>query len=194
MKTIYIDFDNTIAETNKRVIDILNKRYNLNKTEDDLKDYGFNSIYPISESEKLEIFESDEFWEELEFKPGVLEVINKYQNIYDFVIVSKGTKINIDKKKLFINKYIPNVNLIPILGQSFDKSIVDMKNSIQIDDNCECLETNAEIKILYKSFNDFPWQQSNTINNNMIVNSWDDIDSILSFYSNYDCKTLEQIR
>ena len=55
MNTIYLDFDNTIVESNKRVIDILNNRYNLSKTESDLNDYHFNSIYPITEKEKLAI-------------------------------------------------------------------------------------------------------------------------------------------
>ena len=44
MNTIYLDFDNTIVESNKRVIDILNNRYNLSKTESDLNDCHFNYI------------------------------------------------------------------------------------------------------------------------------------------------------
>ena len=47
--TIYLDFDNTIVESNKRIIDMLNKKYGTSKTEDDLFDYNYNSFYPISE-------------------------------------------------------------------------------------------------------------------------------------------------
>ena len=77
MDTIYLDFDNTIVESNKKIIEILNNKYNLSKTEDDMNDYEFHSIYPISEKEKLDMFESDEFYTNLEFKPMVLEVLNK---------------------------------------------------------------------------------------------------------------------
>ena len=66
--TIYLDFDNTIVESNKRIIDMLNKKYGTSKTEDDLFDYNYNSIYPISEKEKLQMFESEEFYNGLEFK------------------------------------------------------------------------------------------------------------------------------
>ena len=35
MNTIYIDFDNTIVESNKKIIELLNKEYGLSKTESD---------------------------------------------------------------------------------------------------------------------------------------------------------------
>ena len=40
MTTVYVDFDNTIVESNQKVIEILNDKYGLNKSEDDLEDYG----------------------------------------------------------------------------------------------------------------------------------------------------------
>ena len=74
MKTVYVDFDNTIVESNQRVIEILNKRYGLSKTEDDMVDYGYKSIAPITEEEKLEIFASDDFFSNLRFKSDFLKV------------------------------------------------------------------------------------------------------------------------
>ena len=67
MTTVYVDFDNTIVESNQKVIEILNDKYGLNKSEDDLEDYGYTSIAPITEEEKLGIFESDEFFSNLKF-------------------------------------------------------------------------------------------------------------------------------
>ena len=69
-----------------------------------------------------------------------------------------------------------------------------MKNSIQIDDNLKCLETNASLKILYKNFNDFPWQRPTGNEECISVNTWEEIDDILNFYKNYNCETLEEIR
>ena len=194
MNTIYLDFDNTIVESNKRVIDILNNRYNLSKTESDLNDYHFNSIYPITENEKLAIFESDEFYDNLKFKPGVLEVVYKYFAFYNIIIVSKGTKDNLLKKEKWIKSHLPfNFKFISLKGQSLNKKI-DMKNSIQIDDNLKCLETNASLKILYKNFNEFPWQRPTGNEECISVNTWEEIDDILNFYKNYNCETLEEIR
>ena len=53
----------------------------MDKTEDDLKDYNYSSIYPITEKEKNQMFESDNFYNGLEFKSGVLDVLNKYYQI-----------------------------------------------------------------------------------------------------------------
>lgn len=194
MNTIYLDFDNTIVESNKRVIKILNDKYNISKTESDLTDYHFNSIYPISEKEKLEIFESDEFYNNLELKPGVMDVLNKYFNFFNIVIVSKGTKNNLLKKEEWIKKNLPfNFKFIGLKGQSFNKKI-DMKNSIQIDDNIKSLDTNASLKILYKNFNEFPWQKPSGNEEYIPVDTWEQIDSILNFYKDYNCETLEEIR
>lgn len=195
MKTIYLDFDNTMVESNKRIIEILNSKYHTSKTENDLKDYQFDSIYPISEQEKLEMFESDEFYSGLEFKPQVLEVLNKYKDSYNFIIVSKGTPNNLVKKQNWIISHLPyNLKFIGLSGQTFKKDEIDMSDGIQIDDNFSCLKTNAALKILYKSFNQFPWQQPDTDDEYIAVNTWEEIDSILDFYGKYNCKTLEKIR
>lgn len=195
MDTIYLDFDNTIVESNKKIIEILNNKYNLSKTEDDMNDYEFHSIYPISEKEKLDMFESDEFYTNLEFKPMVLEVLNKYKDVYNIIIVSKGTKNNLIKKEQWLKDNLPyQLKFIGLSGQSFNKSEIDMSNGIQIDDNFNCLKTNAGLKILYKSFNQFPWQRPNSNEEYIAVNTWEEIDSILDFYRNYNCKTLEKIR
>lgn len=195
MKNIYLDFDNTLVESNKCVIKILNKKYHISKTEADIKDYHFNSIYPISEKEKIEIFESDEFYNLLEFKPQVLDVLNKYKDSYNIIIVSKGTENNLIKKEEWLHKNLPyEIQFIGLTGQSFAKDSVDMSDGIQIDDNFNCLKTNALLKILYKSFNQFPWQKANSNDEYIAVNTWEEIDSILNFYKNYNIKTLEKIK
>ena len=58
MNTIYIDFDNTIVESNKKIIELLNKEYGLSKTESDLIDYNYNSIAPITRQEKVALLSS----------------------------------------------------------------------------------------------------------------------------------------
>lgn len=181
MLKIFIDFDSTLVETNKRVVEILNANYNLDKTEDDVKDYNYQSIYPISESEKKSIFESDVFFNGLKFKPGALDFISKYKNMIELVICTSGTKKNIDLKKEFIKNSLLNLEIIGVLN-TIDKSSIDMTNGIQIDDNICSLNTNANLKILYKDFRSYYWQKNNNMLDLYEVNTWEEIENIIDFY------------
>lgn len=195
MITIYLDFDNTIVESNKRVIEILNERYGENKNEDDLWDYGYNSIHNISEEEKLSIFESDDFFKDLQFKPRAIDTINKRYEQFNWVITTKGTDINLEKKFAWLDKYWPfKMDRVGITNNNFSKSSVDMTNGIQIDDVAAALDTKATVKILYKDYKNYRWQQVNPCDNILVVNDWDEIDTILSFYSEFDMKTLNKRR
>lgn len=192
MVTIYIDFDNTIVESNQKIIEILNKKYNTSKTEEDLKDYNYNSIVDITEKEKNEIFESDEFFKNLSFKKGFLDFFNDNKDDYKIIIVSKGSALNLDKKEEWLQEHLSGrFEFIGIQDLYTSKSIVDMADSIQIDDCTKELNTNAQIKILYKSSNNFPWQQDYENTSILIANTWEEISDVVSFYSKYDYKSLE---
>lgn len=193
MTTVYVDFDNTIVESNQKVIEILNDKYGLNKSEDDLEDYGYTSIAPITEEEKLGIFESDEFFSNLKFKSDFLKVLNKYDGKVKFIITTKGTAENLKKKEQWVKENIPgNVGFAGITNNSLSKKQVDMTNGIQIDDCTAALDTNADIKILYKDNHNFNWQSNYNNTDILVVNTWLEIDDILSFYSSYDYKTLSK--
>lgn len=193
MTTVYVDFDNTIVESNQKVIEILNDKYGLNKSEDDLEDYGYTSIAPITEEEKLGIFESDEFFSNLKFKSDFLKVLNKYDGRVKFIITTKGTAENLKKKEQWVKENIPgNVSFVGITNNSLSKKQVDMINGIQIDDCTAALDTNADIKILYKDNHNFNWQSNYNNTDILVVNTWLEIDDILSFYSSYDYKTLSK--
>ena len=193
MTTVYVDFDHTIVESNHKVIEIFNDQSGLNKSEDDLEDYGYTSIAPITEEEKLGIFESDEFFSNLKFKSDFLKVLNKYDGKVKFVITTKGTAENLKKKEQWIKENIPgNISFVGITNNSLSKRQVDMTNGIQIDDCTAALDTNADIKILYKDNHNFNWQSNYNNTDILVVNTWLEIDDILSFYSSYDYKTLSK--
>lgn len=195
MITIYLDFDNTIVESNKKVIEILNKRYGEDKNEKDLLDYGYNSIHKISEQEKLSIFESNEFFTNLEFKPHIIDIITKNYTKFNWVITTKGTKLNLEKKFKWLDEYWPfDMQKVGITNDNLSKSIVDMSDGIQIDDVAAALDTKAALKILYKDYNNFCWQQINPGDDILVVNSWEEIDKILEFYNKFDVKTLKKRR
>lgn len=195
MQTIYLDFDNTLVESNKRIIEILNKRYHLNKSENDLSDYYYNSICSkVTKNEIDAIFDSKEFFDGLEFKPFALEIFNKYKDKYEIVITTKGTVDNLELKEQWLrDKLGKEISFLGLSGNPHDKSSVNMKNGIQIDDNSSCLRTNASVRILYRDGHSYPWQKGFTNNNILLVDNWQQIDEILNFYSKYDVKTLNKI-
>lgn len=193
MITVYLDFDNTMVESNKRVIEILNERYGENKSEDDLEDYGYNSIHNITENEKLSIFESDDFFTNLQLKPRILDVVAKNYDKFNWVITTKGTELNLKKKFDWIDKNWPfTMRRVGINNKNLSKASVNMSGGIQIDDVSAALDTKAGVKILYKDYRDYYWQHTNPCDNILIVNDWDEIDKILDFYSNFDIETLEE--
>lgn len=194
MQKIFLDFDNTLVESDKRIIEILNKRYNLNKTENDLTDCYYTSIYnKVTEEEIEDIFASEEFFDGLEFKPFAYDMFNKYKDKYEIVITTKGSWYNLELKESWIRNHLDSeVSFLGLSGDAHDKSSVNMKNGIQIDDNSNCLRTNAGIKILYKDNHNYPWQRKYINKNILLVDSWEQIDEILEFYSKYDNKTLDR--
>ena len=194
MKTVFIDFDNTIAESNKKIIDILNLKYNISKTEKDLQDYNFASIVPINILEKVQLFESDEFFTELELKEGFIDFYNKYKDVLDIVVVSIGSEANLNKKSEWLRDNISNdIKFQGITSTDEGKSSINMQDGLQIDDCTSSLKTNALIKVLYKSGNNYDWQQDFTNTDIIVVNSWDEISEIIDFYLEYDYKTLVRL-
>lgn len=194
MRTIYFDFDNTMVETNRRIIEILNKKYNLSKTEADLTDLDYISIAPITKDEKVKILESDEFFSNLSFKDGFLAMLNKYCDKFHFVVIAKGTEESLKKKEKWVKNNVPfSVGFVKISESSLCKKNIYKKGCIQIASNIDLLNTNAEMKILYKSGNKFDWQTDYTNTDILVADTWSQIDDILSFYSLYDYTTLDII-
>jgi 5'(3')-deoxyribonucleotidase len=193
MTTIYIDFDNTIVESNEKIIELINKKYGTDKTEEDLRDYGYKSIYPITQEEKVKLFESEDFFNNLNFKPGCLDVLKKHKDKNKFIIISVGTTNNLIKKEKWIKDNVPfEVPMVKVLSTDPSKKHIDMKDCIQIDDNTFSLDTNAPIKVLYKDYHQFSWQKITV--NSLIneLNTWQQIDELLSFYEIYDINTLNR--
>lgn len=180
-KTIFVDFDDTFVNSIETVIGILNNRYGLNKTASDLKDWKFNSIVGcLTRSDVNELFECDEFWNNIKVFDGAIECLKDY-NVF---ICSCGTKKNIENKIKFIKSLGLEYGFKMIDTASGkngkDKKDFDMSGCIQIDDRFDNLSgTNASVKILYKNFNNYPWQEIGSNSNIYIANNWKDVDDIL---------------
>lgn len=188
---IYVDCDDTILNSSKTVIRILNQRYGANKTMSDLNDWSYQSIVPgVTQNEILGIYESDEFWKDVQLNTEFLKVFHTLKDKFCWKILSRGTKKNLEQKKLFVDKYlhIPFIGL-PITSskQSCATKEFDMVGCIQIDDHMGCLQgSSASVKLLLQNGRLQSWNQPEPNEDNLYTAlSWDEIETMLEFFSKF---------
>lgn len=159
MKTLFIDFDSTIVDSSRAVIDVLNK-YCIKEKEHKIKEthtleWNFTDIVPKKYQVLIpSIFETPMFFKELKLFDGVYETLEEISKYTRVVIVSIGTRLNIKQKMDWIETHLPFVEFIPIIKKQenlvMNKSIINMSNGIMIDDHEDNLYScNADIKVCY---------------------------------------------
>lgn len=188
---LFIDADDTILESSKAFIDIVNRQDNINppKTYEELQDWRYQSLFPYMTTKRVaEIYDSEEFFNIVKVNPDFKSFYLKYENDFEWYIVTKGHKSNIEHKQKYFKKHFPKAKVVgcrfdSIEGQNFDKSHVDMDYGIQIDDRTDCLiGSNANIKILFKNNRDFYWNRTDMTSEPIyIMNSWKEIIETLEF-------------
>lgn len=183
---IYLDCDDTIINSSKCIIEILNKKNGTNKTIDDLKDFNYRSIdKTLNTFSVLKLFESDEFWGNVQYNSDFLDYNEFLNDNFNIEIVSCGSKDNLSKKEKFLKSLEYKFNGVLINDDvNLCKKCINMQNGIQIDDNMSSMEnTNAAIKILLKNEHDFPWNKpKSNIDNLYVAQNWKEIYQILEFF------------
>lgn len=191
---IFVDADDTILQSSETVIDILNNKFQISprKTIENLKDWGYRSIYNNVSGEMIsKIYESEEFFSQVRVNPAFDAFYNIFKDKLDFHIVTKGTYVNLKKKEKYFKDRYPEIHFIgcPLYYEdmNYSKESVDMQEGIQIDDRVDCLSTNAGCKILYKNYKDFEWNKyTGEVEGNLyIANTWKDIETCVDFFLNH---------
>lgn len=191
--TIYLDCDDTILYSSEAVIRILNKRYGLSKTIDDLKDWGYRSIVPtITQEEIAEIYGSKEFWREACFNREFLKVYKRLRKQFNWVIVSRGTPENLAYKQKMLKRKMGGrtefdcMLIVPGDKTNGSKGDIDMTGGIQIDDAMGCLEgTTAAIRILFRAKEGY-WNRPTPDEDNLyVVHNWQEIGEMLAFFNEH---------
>lgn len=155
---VYMDVDDVILLSTETVLDILNQRYNIDppKTIKDVKQWNYKSIYrKITQKEINDIFDSDDFWDNVKVSQKFLDMVCQpwFIRDYNLIFFTKGTVTNLTKKKEFfesIDCALPPYQYIGI-DPELNKNDFDLTNGIQVDDNIYNLNTNATWKILLKN-------------------------------------------
>ena len=186
---IFLDCDDTIMNSSECIIDLLNKKNGTNKTIRDLKDFHYRSIDKmLTDEDVIRLFESDEFWDSVDYNNGFLEIKDFIDSNFDVEVVSCGTELNLKKKKEKLKPLGYKFTGILIKDDSnLCKKCIDMQNGIQIDDNMSSMSnTNAAIKILFQNNSDFTWNRPKPNADNLyVVQTWKQIFQILEFFKKY---------
>ena len=182
---LFIDFDNTIANSSEVIVDMLNEHFDKNENFEKLRKYDFSDLFPECSYWDIEkFFNSDEMFERLKIFPNMIETVDAFKDFFDEIsIVTIGTKDNLENKKRFLKENNLELTFYGIEnnGRS-DKSSVDMHNGVFIDDHIGCLHSsNAKIKILMKNVENGEWNRVEPNDDIYVVNNWYEVYSIFDF-------------
>lgn len=182
---LFIDFDNTIANSSEVIVDMLNEHFDKNENFEKLRKYDFSDLFPECSYWDIEkSFNSDEMFERLKIFPNMIETVDAFKDFFDEIsIVTIGTKDNLENKKRFLKENNLELTFYGIEnnGRS-DKSSVDMHNGVFIDDHIGCLHSsNAKIKILMKNVENGEWNKVEPNDDIYVVNNWYEVYSIFDF-------------
>lgn len=184
---LFLDFDDTICLTSKQFVKLANKKYKKEEDWNNINRWDFKDLYPeITNNDIDNIFSSEDFFVDLELCENCLDVINSIKNLVNIHIATIGTDKNLKNKMKWIKENLNiDFNFNGILDTGInDKSSVDMSGAIFVDDRTDNLRSsNANIKILYRNYHNYSWQQIEPNDNIYVVDSWEQICSILDFIS-----------
>lgn len=189
MKKLVLDFDGTIANTNRAMIKSMNvyiKDVSQKVPENKVAYcWSFEDIFPETHLRYVDIlFNSKQLFDNMTLFPNVYNVLKDlHEKGVQIFICSIGSYKNIKLKLDYLHEKLPFVNVVPIVLNNIvmNKAIIDMENSVFIDDNTDCLNSsNADVKILYRD-NGFITEK-NKIWNGLVATSWEDEDFIKLLY------------
>lgn len=208
-RTIFLDVDDVLLDSSAAVVAILNQRYGLNKTLDDLVDWGYKSIYRnLTKEQVSEIYESEKFWSLVKPNEILMKALEDSEEDeqgiwrqYNWILLTKGSKESLQKKLDYLNK-IPFFKRNESkwryfgLGHGEKKEDVHMLGRIQIDDNYSFLNrTDADLKILVRNgketrFNR-PKVETENLENLYIVDNISQVFEILEFITKLDTEDID---
>lgn len=155
-KKLFLDFDNTIVNSTKAFVEVHNlicgKRYMFNKESipqwELVKRYDFTDQIPdLNSITKHAIFDSVDFYDRLEFYDNAKEIIEELSSKVEVQVVSMSTYQSLVHKGRKLEIDLPKVKFQPIIYSHYkDKSHIDMRNGIFIDDVTKNLYTSSADK------------------------------------------------
>lgn len=172
IKYIYLDVDGVLIHSCQAICDIINEIQGTNFTGDEVLSWNFYEICPnLTDKDVEKMFADPIFFQHVKWINGALEFIERYKN--RIIIVTKGTKENIDLKKEFFKEY--NFDFITFIGLTLTESKGDLKmsNNLFIDDCTNNLNvSDAKHKIMFKEYKDSREREWQKDWNGLVMYNW----------------------
>lgn len=160
-KKLILDYDNTIVNTTKAFIEahklICGRNYMFNKEQEPkwelVKRYDFlDQIPSLTPIMKVATFNSQAFYDNLEYYDDAKEILEEISSKTDVHIVSMCSFDSAKIKGARLQKDLPKIKFQPIIFPFYnDKSIIDMRGAVFMDDVTKNLKTSsADEKICFK--------------------------------------------
>lgn len=117
MSIIAIDMDEVIADFHSELITRFNKKFGKKITQDDMKGFKLQSLFPSLSDEIDEMINCDSFFRNLAVMPDSQRVIEKLTHKYEIYIASAAMdhSNSLDAKLNWLNKnfpFIKNSNIV----------------------------------------------------------------------------------
>lgn len=186
---VYLDFDNTLVDSNNAMIYLLNQEYGTDRKYEELKRYDFKDLFPkLTDEHCEELFGGWRLFGLLDFFESCYETLDYFKKRCEYSLVTYGSKENLFCKEFWCKKHLPFIKNYYLLefkedNCGYDKSMIDMSDGIFVDDHIEYLRSsNAKVKILFRNNHDGDWNEINNLDDVYVVNSWKEIYHIIKFY------------
>jgi 5'(3')-deoxyribonucleotidase len=160
---LFVDFDGTIVNARKAYFSVYESLYShhqkyVHPNWEDKHSWDLKLMCPLV---KEDLFEHDLFFYNLEFEQDADKYLKMLSKKYEIIICSIGTYKNIAKKSLWVKSKLPFIGKSIFINNGdnhMDKSIVDMKDGIIVDDvSSNLITSNAQGKICYGEV--FAWNE-----------------------------------
>lgn len=164
MSMILLDFDGVIYNTIRAFVELNNELNGLNEDYRDTVSWNFapncKNLKTVEEVEEL--FRNSKLYKKPYFYNNAIEVINRLNKKYKLAICTMGDNINIINKLNLIEKYLPGINVIPIVNNN---GKLNTKNNIVadiiLDDHIKNLNSfSIKKSILFEPGKRFDWNKN----------------------------------
>lgn len=179
MRKLYIDFDNTIVDSTKKIVELYNEDYSYHKNFHPVNHLDINT-WKFEEltlaDDVIKYFDQPRFFKNLEWMDNAEEVLKRLSRRYEIIVVSEGTFANLVGKNLWLMKNMPYAKFRPVITDLREtKALVDMSDGYFFDDRLVNLQNNNAYKSIcfgdYYSWNEC-WQGERCAN-------WCDVERFL---------------
>jgi hypothetical protein len=178
---LFLDYDMTIVNSIKPICEIYNQDFANYKDFkpaiwQEVSQWDFKDQCPLMDNCNR-YFSDKRFFDKVEFLEGnTKEIIDHLTKQYHVIICTLGTPRNLAYKSMWLEDNLPKIHdyiLLRNYGIKMDKSIVDMRGGIFVDDVYSNIESsNADVKILFG--NDYEWNKYEGVGCQRIKN-WSDL-------------------